>query len=101
MPAKAAPDHSVAPPTVPNNFAEMLREADEVLALLESESLDIVAELANSLSVSARGTGAGQIAEAADVVHRIASGHHMVTLTGAIRDLSTAIARTRCEYHLE
>jgi hypothetical protein len=49
---------SVAPPLVPTHFVEMLQDADELLALMARESLDVVAELANALSVSAQGTGA-------------------------------------------
>jgi hypothetical protein len=49
---------SVVPPLVPSHLVEMLQDADELLALMARESLDVVAELANALSVSAQGTGA-------------------------------------------
>jgi hypothetical protein len=101
MSPKAAPDHKVSPSTVSKHLVEMLREADGVAELVQSEPLDTVAELANALSVSARCAGARQIAQAAEVVHHIASEHHAVTLAPAIRDLTSAIARTRSEYHLE
>jgi hypothetical protein len=98
-PTKAAV--SVTPPLVPSNFVEMLQEADDVIALMAREPLDVVAELANALSVSAQGTGAWEIAETAGAVQRIASEHRSATLTGPMRDLTAAVARARREYHLE
>lgn len=90
-----------APALVPSDFVDVLRDADALLALMGSEELCVVADLADGLNASAIGAGASQIAEAASAVKRIASGHRPVALTGAMRDLTEAIARAQHEYHLE
>ena len=82
-------------------FIEILRDADALLALMASEELCVVADIAGSLNVSATDAGAAEIAEAASTVKRIASAHHPVALTGAMRDLTDAIARAQHEYHVE
>jgi hypothetical protein len=92
---------SVAPPLVPSHFVEMLQDADELLALMARESLDVVAELANALSVSAQGTGAWEIAETARAVQRVASGHRPASLAGPMRALTAAVERARRQYQLE
>jgi hypothetical protein len=86
---------SVVPPLVPSHLVEMLQDADELLALMARESLDVVAELANALSVSAQGTGAWEIAETAGAVQRVASGHRPASLAGPMRALTTAVERAR------
>jgi hypothetical protein len=84
----------VAPPLVPVGITDILRDADVLLELMGKEPLGVVAELANTLTVSAHEAGARDIEEAASNVRRLASGHGPVTLTGAMRALTDAIART-------
>jgi hypothetical protein len=93
--------HVISPSLAPSNFVEILERADSLLALMGSETLDVVADLADSLTGSANDAGATEIAEAANVVRRIASGHKPVALAGAMRDLTAAIARARHDYLLE
>src|SRR4051794_29030152 len=50
----------------PSHHGEMLAQADDLLALMGSASLDIVAQLANELCMSARGVGEWKVAEAAE-----------------------------------
>lgn len=88
-------DHVVAPPLAPQNFAEMLQDADELLALIANQPLPTVAEVAQSLTHCANEAGAREIAEAANAVSRIASGHQAAVLAGAIRDLSAAITQAQ------
>lgn len=90
-----------APALGPIDFAEMLRDADALLALMGSEPLKVVADLANSLTGSANDAGAVEIAEAATAVRRIASGQKPVVLAGPMRELTAAIARARHECHRE
>jgi spore maturation protein SpmA len=92
---------SVAPTLVPGHFVGMLQDVDELLALMARESLDVVAELANALSLSAQGTGAWEIAETAGVVQRVASGHRPASPAGPMRALTTAVERARRQYQLE
>jgi hypothetical protein len=94
-------DQVEAPSLAPKDLAEILQDADEFLALIGNRPLPTVAEVAQSLTASAREAGANEIAEAASAVGRIASGHEAAVLAAAIRDLSAAIARARREYHLE
>ena len=84
----------VAPPLAPIGFNDILRDADVLLALMGQEPLGVVAELANTLTVSAHEAGARDIEEAASNVRRLASGRGPVALTGAMRALTDAIART-------
>jgi hypothetical protein len=84
----------VAPPLVPIGITDILRDADTLLELMGKEPLDVVAELANTLTVSAHEAGARDIEEAASNVRRLASGRGPVALTGAMRALTDAIART-------
>jgi hypothetical protein len=84
----------VAPPLAPTGLNDILRNADALVELMAKEPLDVVAELAHSLTVSAHEAGARDIEEAASNVRRLASGRGPVTLTGAMRALSDAIART-------
>jgi hypothetical protein len=84
----------VAPPLAPIGIADILRDADALLELMGKESLGVVADLANTLTVSAHEAGAWEIEEAASNVRRLASGHGAVVLTGAMRSLTDAIART-------
>jgi hypothetical protein len=84
----------VAPPLAPIGITDILRDADALLELMGKEPLDVVAELANTLTVSAHEAGAWDIEEAASNVRRLASGRGPVALTGAMRALTDAIART-------
>src|ERR1700684_3227663 len=84
----------VAPPLAPLGIDDILRDADVLLELMGKEPLGVVAELANTVTVSAHEAGARDIEEAASNVRRLASGHGPVTLTGAMRALTDAIART-------
>jgi hypothetical protein len=65
-----------------------------LLELMGKEPLGVVAELANTLTVSAHQAGARDIEEAASNVRRLALSHGPVALTGAMRALTDAIART-------
>jgi hypothetical protein len=93
--------HVEAPSLAPTGFNEMLRDADALLELMGSEPLDVVAQLANSLTRSANDAGAVEIAAAASAVRRIASAHKPVALAGPMRDLTAAITRARHECHFE
>jgi hypothetical protein len=84
----------VAPPLAPTGINDILRDADALLELMAKEPLDVVAELAHTLTVSAHEAGARDIEDAASNVRRLASGRGPVTLTGAMRVLTDAIART-------
>ena len=92
--SKSIGGEHVAPPLVPLGINDILRDADVLLELMGKEPLGVVAELANTLTVSAHEAGARDIEEAASNVRRLASGHGPVTLTGAMRALTDAIART-------
>jgi hypothetical protein len=91
---KFAGAEHVAPPLAPIGINDILRDADVLLALMGQEPLGVVAELANTLTVSAHQAGARDIEEAASNVRRLASGRGPVALTGAMRALTDAIART-------
>jgi hypothetical protein len=91
---KLADTEHVAPPLAPIGINDILRDADVLLALMGQEPLGVVAELANTLTVSAHEAGARDIEEAASNVRRLASGRGPVALTGAMRALTNAIART-------
>jgi hypothetical protein len=90
-----------APALAPLDFGEMLRDSDTLLALMGSEALDVVANLASSLTGSASNAGAVEIADAANTVRCNAAGRKPVALARAMRDLSAAIARARHECHIE
>ena len=85
---------SGAPPLAPVGINEILQDADALIALMGKESLDVVAELADRLTVSAHDAGAWDIEEAARNVGRVAGSHGPVVLTAAMRALTDAIART-------
>jgi hypothetical protein len=84
----------VAPPLAPIGINDILRDADVLIELMGKQPLGVVAELANTLTVSAHQAGAWDIEEAASNVRRLGSGHGPVALTGAMRKLTDAIART-------
>ena len=84
----------LAPPLAPIGINDILRDADVLIELMGKETLGVVAELANTLTVSAHQAGARDIEEAANNVRRLASSHGPVVLTGAMRALTDAIART-------
>ena len=83
----------VAPPLAPIGINDILRDADELIELME-KSLRVVAQLADTLTVSAHQAGAQDIEEAASNVRRLALSHGPVVLAGAMRALADAIART-------
>jgi hypothetical protein len=84
----------VAPPLAPIGINDILRDADVLIELMGKEPLGVVAELANTLTVSAHQAGAQDIEEAASNVRRLALSHGPVVLAGAMRALTDAIART-------
>jgi len=84
----------LAPPLAPVSINDILRDADALVALMGKESLDVVAELANTLTISAHAAGARDIEEAARDVQRAASADGPVVLAAAMRALTEAIART-------
>jgi hypothetical protein len=84
----------IAPPLAPVAIHDILRDADALLALMGKEPLGVVAELANTLTVSAHHAGAWEIEVAASNVRRLASSRGPVVLAGAMRALTDAIART-------
>jgi HAMP domain-containing protein len=84
----------IAPPLAPISMHDILRVADALRALMGKESLGVVAELANTLTVSAHDAGAREIEEAASNVRRLASCRGPVVLAGAMRALTDAITRT-------
>lgn len=92
--SKSAGVEHVAPPLAPIGIADILRDADVLLELMGKEPLNVVAELANTLTVSAHQVGARDIEEAASNVRRLALSHGPVALTGAMRALTDAIVRT-------
>jgi hypothetical protein len=83
----------IAPPLAPIAIPDILRDADALLALMGKEPLGVVAELANTLTVSAHDAGAWEIEHAASNVRRLASSGGPVVLAGAMRALTDAIAR--------
>lgn len=92
--AKTAGVQHIAPPLAPVAIHDILRDADALLALMGKETLGVVGELANTLRVSAHEAGAWEIEEAASNVTRLVSSGGPVVLTGAMRSLTDAIART-------
>jgi hypothetical protein len=84
----------IAPPLAPIAIHDILRDADALLALMGKEPLGVVAELANTLTVSAHDAGAWEIEQAASNVRRLASSRGPVVLAGAMRALTDAIARS-------
>lgn len=92
--AKTAGVQHIAPPLAPVAIHDILRDADALLALMGKETLGVVGELANTLRVSAHEARAWEIEEAASNVTRLVSSGGPVVLTGAMRSLTDAIART-------
>ena len=92
--SKIAATGVIAPPLVPLSINDILRDADTLLALMGKESLDVVADLAATLTASAHAAGAWDIEEAAHNVQRVASGRGPVMLASAMRALTDAIARS-------
>jgi hypothetical protein len=91
--AESAPIRHIAPPLVPAELNGVLRDADALLTLMGRETLAVVAELAGTLTASAHDARAWEIEAAATAIRRIASGTGPAVLTGAMRDLTNAIAR--------
>ncbi|HTV26513.1 MAG TPA: hypothetical protein VMF32_01900 [Xanthobacteraceae bacterium] len=90
-----------SPSLVPASFVEMLRDADQLLALMGSEPLGVVADLASQLTASANDAGASEVARAASMVGRLASAHDGVALTGAMHHLTSAITDAQRAYHVD
>jgi hypothetical protein len=88
-------------PSLAPSFREMLRDADALLALMGSEPLCVVADLADQLTACANDAGAREIANAASAVSRIASRREGVALTGPMHDLTNAIAHAQDAYRLD
>jgi hypothetical protein len=84
----------IAPPLAPIGIHDILRDANVLLELMGKEPLGVVAELSNTLTVSAHQAGLREVEEAAGNVRRLALSHGPVALTGAMRALTDAIART-------
>jgi hypothetical protein len=84
----------IAPPLAPTGINDILRDADALVELMAKEPLNVVAELARTLTVSAHEAGARDIEDAASNVRRLASGQGPVALASAMRALTDAIART-------
>src|ERR1700688_3442452 len=84
----------VAPPLAPLGVNDILRDADVLLELMGKEPLGVVAELANTLTVSAHEAGARDIEEAASNVRRLASSRGPVALTGDMPAPTDPISRT-------
>ena len=110
--AKTAGIQHIAPPLAPVAIHDILRDADALLALMGKETLGVVAELANTLTVSAHESRSVEIEEAASNVRRLVSSGGPVVLTLApCVALTDAIARTenahaacsdsRCGSHAE
>jgi hypothetical protein len=93
MSAESLTISPLAPPLVPAELDEVLHAADALLTLMAREALAVVAKLAGTLIASAHHVGAWEIEAAAGNIRRIASGTGPVVLTGAMRDLTDAIAR--------
>jgi hypothetical protein len=92
--SKSTAGEHAAPPLAPIGINDILRDADVLIELMGKETLGVVAELANTLTISAHEVGAQDIEEAASNVRRLALSHGPVALTGAMRALTDAIART-------
>jgi hypothetical protein len=80
----------ISPPLAPD---ELLRDADALVELMGREPLAVVAQLADTLTLSAHDAGAWEIEAAASNVRHLASGRGPVVLTRAIHALTEAIAR--------
>jgi hypothetical protein len=84
-----------APPLVTSSPDDVLREAEDMLAVMATRSLPSVAQLAASLCASARGAGAADIAAAADAIRLAALSHEGVALTSPMQKLTDAIRNER------
>ncbi len=87
-------------PLAPLDLAEVLRDADALLDLMGRESLDVVADLAHSLTDTATYAGAVEVARAANAVLCVVSGPKPVTLVSAMHNLTAAIERAQHDCHL-
>jgi hypothetical protein len=70
-------------------------QAGTLLARMGKQPPNAVAALAHTLTGSARGVGAWDVAEAAEAVERLASCHDAAPLTVAMNRLSAAIAEAQ------
>jgi hypothetical protein len=84
----------------PRYVAELLDEADGLIALMARESLPSVARHARTLHRLATDAGAREIASAAHDLESIPMGKD-VSLVPAMRHLTEAIAKARHDYHLD
>ena len=70
-------------------------QADILLARMRKAAPNAVAGLTHTLTGSARGVGAWNVAAAAETVERLACGPDAAALTAAINRLSAAVAEAR------
>jgi HPt (histidine-containing phosphotransfer) domain-containing protein len=70
-------------------------QAGMLLERMTSEAPRVVAALAHTLVGSARGVGAWKVAEAAEMVERLADSRGPTTLTAAMNRLSSAVAEAQ------
>ena len=84
----------------PHYVADLLNEADGLIALMARESLPSVAMHASTLHRLATEAGALEIASAAHVLESIPVGKD-VSLVPAMRHLTEAITKARREYRLD
>jgi Hpt domain len=71
------------------------RQAGLLLARMRRASQREVAAFAHTLTGSARGIGAWEVAKAAEAVERAAGGGEQSDLTGAVAGLATAVGEAR------
>jgi HPt (histidine-containing phosphotransfer) domain-containing protein len=71
------------------------RQAAMLLGRMANERPRVVAALAHTLTGSARGVGAWQVAAAAEAVERAAIGNDPAAVASELRGLSAAIARAQ------
>ncbi|HEY7299771.1 MAG TPA: Hpt domain-containing protein [Xanthobacteraceae bacterium] len=71
------------------------RQAGMLLGRMTSENPKVVAAFAHTLTGSARGVGAWQVAAAAEAIERAATGADEGRLASALRHLSAAVTRAQ------
>jgi HPt (histidine-containing phosphotransfer) domain-containing protein len=71
------------------------RQAGVLLARMQGEAPKVVGALAHTLGGSARGIGAWQVAEAAEVVELLAANPREATLAAAVSRVSAAVAEAQ------
>jgi hypothetical protein len=71
------------------------QQAGMLLVRMASDSPKVIAGFAHTLTGSARGIGAWQVAAAAEALERAATGRDQGRIASALRHLSTAVARAQ------